>query len=106
MPTKEEHYDAGDKLREAGQMPQAVEAYQAALALDPAYALAHSALAVTFGKLGQHEQAIQHALRVCELEPNEVFSFTALSVTYVRAGRIPEAEYAKAKAHELQHRGH
>ena len=47
--------------------------------------LAHSALAVVYGKVNQHEKAIEHGVRASELEPDDSFSWTALSVTYQRA---------------------
>lgn len=102
MPTREELYDAADKLKDAGQLAEAVAKLHEALALDPSYALAHSALAVIHTRLKEHDTAIQHALKVCELEPNDPFSFTALSVTYQRGGFIPEAEEAMARARMLQ----
>lgn len=98
MPTNEELYAEADQLKDRGDLEGAVAKLNELLAQDPRYALAHSALAVVYGRLRQHEQAISHALKVCELEPNDAFSFTALSVTYQRAGRIPEAEDAMARA--------
>ena len=78
-------YDEADKLKDAGKLDEAVAKLQEAVAADPNYALAHSALAVVLQRLGRHEEAIAHARRACELEPNDPFSFTALSVTYQRA---------------------
>jgi len=78
-------YDQADKLKDQGNIEEAVAKLQEALTVDPNYALAHSALAVVLQKLGKHEDAIDHARRACELEPNDPFSFTALSVTYQRA---------------------
>jgi tetratricopeptide (TPR) repeat protein len=78
-------YDQADKLKDQGNIEEAVAKLKEALAADPNYALAHSALAVVLQKLGKHEEAIEHARRACELEPNDPFSFTALSVTYQRA---------------------
>lgn len=104
MPTREELYDEADKLKDAGQPEEAVAKLQAALAIDPGYSLAHSALAVVLTRLKRHDEAVSHALKVCELEPNDPFSFTALSVTCQRAGKIMEAENAMAKAHMLQGR--
>jgi tetratricopeptide (TPR) repeat protein len=78
-------YDEADKLKDAGKLEEAVAKLNEALAADPNYALAHSALAVVLQKLGRHEDAIQHAQKVCELEPDDPFSYTALSVTYQRA---------------------
>lgn len=103
MPTREELYDEADKLKDAGKLEEAVTKYEEALAIDPQYALPHSALAVVYTRLQQHDQAIKHALRVCELEPSDPFSFTALSVTYQRGGKIQEAEDAMARARMMQH---
>jgi tetratricopeptide (TPR) repeat protein len=102
MPTNEELYREYEKLKDEGKLEEAAVALEKATAQDAGYALAHSALAVLYGKLGRHEDAIRHALKVCELEPNDPFSFTALSVTYQRAGKIPEAEDAMARARTLQ----
>lgn len=102
MPTNDEHYREYERLKDAGKLPEAAEELEKALAQDPSYALAHSALAVVYGRLGRHDDAIKHGLKVCELEPNEPFSFTAMSVTFQRAGKIPEAEDAMAKARLLQ----
>ena len=102
MATPEEMYDEADKLKEEGKLDEAIQKLDELIGIYPNYALAHSALAVLYGRVGQHEKAIQHGLKVCELEPNDPFSFTAMSVTYQRAGRIMEAEEAMARARMLQ----
>lgn len=78
-------YDEADKLKDAGKLDEAVAKLNEALAAEPGYTLAHSALAVVLQRLGRHEEAIAHARKACELEPNDSFTFTALSVTYQRA---------------------
>ncbi len=98
MPTNTQLYDAADRLKDAGDLEGAAAKLEELLVQDPSYALAHSALAVIYGRLKRHDDAIAHAERVCQLEPNDAFSFTALSVTYQRAGKIREAEDAKARA--------
>jgi Flp pilus assembly protein TadD len=102
MPTTVELYDEATRLKEAGNLEEAVAKLNELLAQEPTYALAHSALAVVLGRLKRHPEAIQHALKVCELAPNDAFSFTALSVTYQRGGKIPEAEDAMARARMMQ----
>lgn len=104
-------YDEADKLKDAGQLEEAVAKLGEALAADPNYALAHSALAVILQRLGQHEEAITHARKACEIEPDDPFSFTALSVTYQRAfagtnnmAYIRMAEDAMERSRMLQSR--
>ncbi len=104
MATPEQLYDEADRLKDAGKLEDAVAKLLELLAENPNYALAHSALAVLYGRLKRHDEAIRHGLKVCELEPNEAFSFTAMSVTFQRAGKIPEAEDAMARARAMQGR--
>jgi Flp pilus assembly protein TadD len=102
MPTNEQLYDEADKLKDDGKLDEAVAKLLELTALDPNYALAHSALAVILGRLKRHDEAIEHGQKVCQLEPKDAFSFTAMSVTYQRAGKIPEAEDAMARARMMQ----
>lgn len=91
-------YDEAIKLKEAGELEQAVAKWKEILDIDPDNCITHQALAVHLQKLGQIDDAIAHAIRVTELEPNDPFSFTQLSVIYQRCGKIPEAEQAMEKA--------
>ncbi|HEX3725984.1 MAG TPA: tetratricopeptide repeat protein [Pirellulales bacterium] len=102
MATNEELYRQHERLKDEGKLDEAAAALEQLVAQDPQYALAHSALAVIYGRLKKHDDAIRHGLKVCELEPNDPFSFTAMSVTFQRAGKIPEAEDAMARARLLQ----
>jgi Flp pilus assembly protein TadD len=106
MPTIHQLYDEADRLKDDGKLDDAVAKLEEALAQDPTFALAHSALAVILGRLQRHEEAIAHARQVCELEPGDPFSFTALSVACQRGGRIPEAEDALARARMMQGHPH
>jgi tetratricopeptide (TPR) repeat protein len=102
MPTNEELYRQYESLKDQGKLEEAVGALESAVAEDAGFTLAHSALAVAYGRLGRHDEAIRHGLKVCELEPNDAFSFTAMSVTFQRAGKILEAEDAMARARMMQ----
>lgn len=104
MPSSDELYGQAEQLKEAGKLDEAATVLEQLLAQDANFALAHSALAVIYGRLKRHDDAVRHGLKVCELEPNEPFSFVAMSVTFQRAGKIPEAEDAMAQAHALQGR--
>lgn len=85
MPTSIELYDEAEQLKEAGQLDAAIAKLNEILAQEEDFTLAHSALAVLYGKVNRHEDAIRHGRRACELEPNDAFGYTALSVTYQRA---------------------
>lgn len=102
MATREERYDAAQRLKDEGRLADAVSAMEAVVAEHPDFALAFSALAAWCTRLDRHDDAIAHARRVCELEPRDPFSYTALSVACVRAGKIPEAEDALARSRALQ----
>ena len=64
MPTNEELYDQADRLKDEGKFDEAIAKLSEVLSQDESYALAHSALAVLYGKTGKHEEAIRHAQRV------------------------------------------
>jgi Flp pilus assembly protein TadD len=102
MPTANELYDEAVDLRDKGDKPAAIAKLEEAVALDPNFAIGHGMLAKLFVDLADAEKAIFHAKKVVELEPDDTFSYTALSVIYQRCGRIPEAEHAKAIAHNKQ----
>jgi tetratricopeptide (TPR) repeat protein len=109
MPDTTQLYDEGDRLKDEGKLDEAVAKFEEALALEPDYALAHSALAVVLQRMDKHDEALKHAKKVCELEPDDPFSFTALSVTFQRAYAgtnnmeyIQLAEEAMEKSRQLQ----
>jgi len=85
MTSKSELYNEADRLKAGFQFEAAIEKLKELLAIDDRYVLAHSALAVVYGKVKGHDKAIEHAVRASELEPDDFFSWTALSVTYQRA---------------------
>ena len=102
MATREERYEAAEKVKNGGQLAEAVVLLEALVADHPEYALAHSALAAWCTRLERHEDAVRHARRVCEREPKDPFSYTALSVACMRGGLIAEAEEALARSRMLQ----
>lgn len=101
-------YNEAEKLKDAGQLNEAVPILLSILEDDPAHVLSHLTLARIFTLLGKHAEAIEHGRVACELEPTEAFNFTAMSVTYQRAFAgtgdhryIQLAEEAMARAHAL-----
>ncbi len=103
-----DRYNAVEKEIDAENFEEAIAGLTSIAEEDPAFVLAHLALARVYTKTGQHDLAIQHAEKACELEPDDSFNFTALSVTYQRAWAgtqdqqyITKAEEAMAKAHSM-----
>ncbi|TSA04706.1 MAG: hypothetical protein D4R77_09490 [Planctomycetaceae bacterium] len=105
MKTKEELYEAAEKLKDAGRLDEAVASLATVVTENPDFSLAHSAMAAWCTRLDRHEEAVAHARRVCEIEPRDPFSYTALSVACMRAGKIQEAEDALAKSRTIQSAG-
>ncbi|MBM4010634.1 MAG: hypothetical protein ACKO4Z_02080 [Planctomycetota bacterium] len=102
MATRDDRYQAAEKIKDGGDLPGAVAAMERLVADEPDFSLAHSALAAWCTRLERHQDAVRHARRVVELEPRDPFSYTALSVACMRAGMIPEAEDALARSRMLQ----
>jgi predicted Zn-dependent protease len=102
MATVDERYDEAIDLQQADKLEEAIGKLEGLVAEFPDYALAHSALAVFYGRQERHGEAIEQARKVCELEPDDPFSYMALSLLAQRAGELPVAEEALAKAAEKQ----
>ncbi len=104
-------YSEADKLKDNGQLDEAIAKLTEALEVDPNHVISHLALAVLYGRVNKHDDAVKHGQKACELEPDEAFNFTAMSVTFQRAWQgtqkqeyIQMAEDAMAKAHILEGR--
>lgn len=102
MPTSVEVYDEAIQLHEAGKTEEAIQRLRELVGQDPAYALAHAALSVLYGKLEQYDEAVEHGKKVCELESDDPFSYVALSLICQKAGLIAEAERALMQARQAQ----
>lgn len=104
-------YKEADKLKDDGQLEEAIAKLVELLAQDEKHVLSHLALAVLYGRVGKHEDAVKHGQRACEIDENDPFNFTAMSVTFQRAWQgtqkqefIQLAEDAMARAHMLEGR--
>ena len=102
MPSKEQLYDEAIELQQQGQLDEAIGKLEQLVAAEPAYALAHAALAVFKGDLERHDEAVEHAQKVCELEPQDPFGFVALSLICQKAGQIEQAEQAMIAAQHAE----
>ena len=80
----------------------AIEEFEKALEIDPAFADAHQSMAHCHEKLGDLDAALECAMRAVEHNPDDPLAHTSLSIFYQRKGMIPEAEREKALAIQLQ----
>ena len=101
MADKWELFDQGVDAVADGKLRDAVQRYEAAIALDPEFADAWQGLALALNDLGEHARAIEAGKRLCELMPDDVLAHTTLSRLYQAAGMIPEAEAEGGKARIL-----
>lgn len=99
--TKEDHYNQGMEFFAQDQLDEAVAAYQRALELDPNYADALHALAMTYAQLGRLDDAIAAAKSLIEVAPQDELAYTSLSIFYQQKGLIAEAEQVGAQARTL-----
>jgi tetratricopeptide (TPR) repeat protein len=99
--SKEDHYNQGMEYFAQNQLDEAVAAYERALALDPAYADALHALAMTYAHQEKLDQAIEVGKKLVEAAPEDELAYTSLSIFYQRKGMIAEAEEIGAKARTL-----
>lgn len=79
------------QLHEAGDVLGAIDAYTAALRLQPDHPGVRSNLGAAYVKLGKYDQAIEeyrHALRIDGANPTVRFN---LALAYYKAARLPEA---------------
>jgi tetratricopeptide (TPR) repeat protein len=98
---KEEHYNQGMEFFAQEKLDDAVAAYKRALALDPAYADALHALAMTYAHQEKIDQAIEIGKKLIEAAPDDELAYTSLSIFYQQKGMIAEAEEIGAKARTL-----
>jgi tetratricopeptide (TPR) repeat protein len=99
--TKEEYYNQGMEFFAQDQLEEAVAAYQRALQIDPRYADALHALAMTYAHQSKLDEAIEIGTRLIEVTPDDELAYTSLSIFYQQKGMIAEAEHIGAQARTL-----
>ena len=74
--------------------PQAISAYEKAVALDRADASHHFNLGLALQKAGENEQAVAAFASALSLEPRHVKAYLSMALSYQRLGHIAEARQA------------
>jgi tetratricopeptide (TPR) repeat protein len=81
----------GVQNHQAGDLVGAIEAYQAALELQPDRVDARSNLGAAYARLGRHDEAIQHYRAVLERVPEQSQVRLNLALALYKSARIAEA---------------
>lgn len=96
------HYNLGIVLTEEGDIDQAINHYQHAVALRPAYAEAHYNLGRLLVEQGRLGDAVAHYEKAVEINPGDPEAQNNLGVTLFGIGRIGDAILHYQKALEIQ----
>jgi protein O-GlcNAc transferase len=105
-PDGEAFFARGVALHQAGDLVGAIEAYQAALELQPDRVDARSNLGAAFARLGRHEEAIRHYRAVLERVAEQHQVRLNLGLALYKSARLPEAtaELERVVAEAPEHR--
>lgn len=95
------HFEAGQKLQDAGNYQQASKKYASAVQTDPAYAEAWSNLGYTYRKLGNFNKAVKAYKKAIRLAPNLAEAHEYLGEAYAEQGMFALAEKELASLREL-----
>src|SRR5439155_438364 len=92
------HYNLGIVLTDQGDIDQAIDHYQHAVALRPAYAEAHYNLASALLRNGRTDEAIIHYQKLLQLYPENADAHANLGSAFVAKGGVRDAltEYTRA----------
>jgi tetratricopeptide (TPR) repeat protein len=87
----EAHYERGLSLLKSRQYKQALVAFEAALALDPHYAVAHNSRGIALANLECPQEALASFNRALELNPDYAECHSNLGIVLQELGRLDEA---------------
>lgn len=101
MPTPEELNKAGMEAYKAGRYPEAIEAYEQAIAAKPDYVPCYMNLSLAYAKKGRPDDAIRVSQKAVELAPANGSVRYGLGGAFNAKGLWNEAVSAFTKAYEL-----
>lgn len=96
-----QHYMLGLSHYGRMELPEAVAAFERALAERPEWPDALHALSMALLKSSRYEDALRVGKRLVELDPDDPAYRTSLSMIYQRLDRIEEAETEQSKSRML-----
>lgn len=85
------HLSRGSFNERRGNIPEGIEEYEKALALDPDFGLAMNAIAYAHAKLREFDKALQYLERYAAMNPGDPNPLDSIAETYLRMGKLDEA---------------
>jgi ribosomal protein S12 methylthiotransferase accessory factor len=95
------HVHLGSCHKDLGNYPQAVQALEQALDLDPQLKEGHHLLGFCFFKLGEYQKAVHCFEKVIELDPGSAIDYANLGINLQRLGLPSEAAFVLRQALDL-----
>jgi tetratricopeptide (TPR) repeat protein len=81
----------GSLLQEQGNLPAAEALHQAALRIDPEFAIGYYNLGMTLKAMGQFEAAIAHYQQAIKLQPDYAEAYQNLGVVWLKTGQVRDS---------------
>jgi tetratricopeptide (TPR) repeat protein len=85
------NYNLGHVLHRQGDLPGAVQAYEQAIQIDPAFIAAYHCLAVVWSEQGRYEEAVWQYRWIIQQQPNAVKAYSNLGQILIQ-----QAQYSAA----------
>ncbi len=84
-------YEIGYDLLKAGRFLQAIEAFEKAIATEPAHAMAYTNMAYSFRRMGRYERAIELYRKALDLQPDLAEAHEYMGEALLTVGKVSEA---------------
>src|SRR6266699_3570259 len=104
QPSEQPYVNLGNLLMEQGQIKEAIEPLEKAVALAPNNAFCHMTLGVYYRKAGQMESAQRELMRATQLEPDNAVAHYQLGRVYKEINDVDRAKAEFERTAELQNR--
>jgi tetratricopeptide (TPR) repeat protein len=96
------HAELGLVYGGRNRLPEAIEEYEEALALDPNFGFAMNQVAYVYAQIGDFDKAIRYFERYATINPGEPNPIDSIAELYLRMGKLDEAEAKYKEALEIK----
>ena len=86
-----QHYQLGNKYKSEGNLDKAIEEYQQALSIQPAFLPALNDLAAAYASQGEYDKALPLYMQLIELQPDNYVGYYNMACLHSQQGDIEES---------------